>query len=172
MTLYKSNGQEKSDEDRVRRNVPRIDRVTLTPKVGNNGGTCDGNCGPDLPGGFGWCDMTLNWYDMWRHSPQSKLFIDTDWAALQEAALLYDAIWNRDISHKSPSHNSLTLLMGELRRKVAQWGATHYDRIQLKLQIDNPLSAEEQRRAVESDAKDAVDYMEMLTSEAAKIKGD
>src|SRR5699024_4802760 len=48
---------------------------------------------PDLPDGFPWPDATLEWWGMWRDSPQAEHFGSTDWSFLLDTAILHANLW-------------------------------------------------------------------------------
>src|SRR5678815_145228 len=86
MTLYNSNGTEKPDEKRLRRNKPTYDKVNVE---------WDGVVrGFDLPKGFKWHELTLIWWDMWRRCPQSMIMIDSDWEVHLVTASMHSAYWS------------------------------------------------------------------------------
>lgn len=162
MTLYGSNGREKDDDARVRRNAPRIQQVEIVD---------DGEkLGPELPScpdGLDWCDRTKDWYETWRCSPNAKLFAETDWEALLECCIIHNRIWD---PNRSVGDTNITNLLSELRRRVAVWGATHYDRVQLKMTIKTPQSEAEDAKKIQGDAEEAVNYAEELAKAAAKVQ--
>lgn len=84
--------------------------------------------GPDLPKG-NWHPRTLEWWSTWRRSAQAQILTPTDWDALMETALLHSELWNGD-----------TKVAGELRLRVAKFGATVEDRLRLKMQVDAEVS--------------------------------
>lgn len=168
MTLYSSSGREKNVEDLARptnRNNSAIQPVTVTPTY------CDGtDCpAPGLDDRFEWCDKTREWYYGWAHSPQAKLFADTDWLHLEETALIHHRVWS-DPTKLSPT--ATVNLFGELRRRVAVWGATYFDRVQLRMTIDTPQTRENAEKDVKQAAESAVNYLELLTKEVAEQKED
>lgn len=71
---------------------------------------------------FEWPDQTREWWAMWKESPLSADFIDSDWSFLLDTALLHAALWNGDMS-----------VMNELRLRVAKFGATPEDRARLRI---------------------------------------
>jgi hypothetical protein len=79
--------------------------------------------GPELDGD-GWSERTVAWWESWRRSPQAQTFTDTDWDFLRDTALLHDMFWRGKSS-----------VAGELRLRVAKFGATPEDRARLRLQI-------------------------------------
>lgn len=107
----------KPERSRSRDNAAR-DAVTskLTP---------DGTLrGPELPEGE-WHPRTVAWWQTWRESAQAQVMTPTDWDALAETALLHTALWNGD-----------TKVAGELRLRVAKYGATLEDRLRLRMSVD------------------------------------
>lgn len=92
--------------------------------------------GSDLPGGIDWPVVTLAWWETWRRSPQSQAFTQTDWDFLIDTALLHARFWKGDEK-----------VAGELRLRVAKFGATPEDRARLRMQIGEPSKANEPRRS-------------------------
>lgn len=80
--------------------------------------------GPELPEEFAWCSRTLQWWDLWRRSPQAQTFIDTDWDFLLDTAMLHHEFWSGNAS-----------VAAELRLRVAKYGATPEDRARLRMQV-------------------------------------
>ena len=80
--------------------------------------------GPDIPEGD-WHAQTLAWWETWRRSPQAQTFTATDWDVLAETAILHTRLWNGEAS-----------MAGEIRLRVAKWGATYEDRMRLKMSVD------------------------------------
>lgn len=79
-----------------------------------------------------WCDETRGWWRMWQESPLAPSFATTDWAFLAETAVLHHILWSTgDIS-----------VMGELRIRVAKFGATPEDRARLRIQFAQADQAE------------------------------
>jgi hypothetical protein len=83
--------------------------------------------GPELPDGFPWPDQTLRWWQTWRTAPQAQTLTATDWDFLLDTAVIHAAFWHGDTS-----------VAGELRLRVAKFGATPEDRMRLRMQIDEP----------------------------------
>lgn len=83
--------------------------------------------GPELPAGIDWPAQTLRWWVTWRMSPQAQGWGDTDWDFLLDTAMLHKAFWEGDAK-----------VAGELRLRVAKFGATPEDRARLRMQIANP----------------------------------
>lgn len=84
--------------------------------------------GPDLPAlddEASWPAPTLVWWEHWRRSPQSQVMGDTDWDFLLDTALLHARFHAGDAS-----------VAGELRLRVAKFGATPEDRARLKMAVE------------------------------------
>lgn len=115
----------KDPEKRARRNsdpVPlRVIPVTPTGQ-------------PELPEGVEWPEQTRSWWHMWSASPLSADYTETDWDFLLDTALLHAAFWQGD-----------TKLAGEIRLRVAKFGATPEDRARLRIQFAAADEAEEKR---------------------------
>ncbi|SEE20304.1 hypothetical protein SAMN04489740_0873 [Arthrobacter alpinus] len=85
---------------------------------------------------FDWPAITRTWWSMWANSPLSAEFTSTDWSELMDTALLHAKYWGGD-----------TKLAGELRLRVAKFGATPEDRARLKIQFAAADEAEDRGRA-------------------------
>lgn len=155
----------KDENSRVNRVKSKYDKTVLP--------VADGVLrGPDLPEfRRPWCTRTLEWWDMWRKSPQALLMTETDWETMLEAAIIHNEIWRNRMPNDRLSPNALVQLMSELRQRVASFGATWEDRQKLRLTIDAPMSKEEEDAKIAADAQQAVNYVERLTQHAAKEKG-
>jgi len=109
----------KDPEKRRRRNADPVPTSVLIE---------DGEVrGPDLPGGIEWPVVTLAWWNTWRNSAQAATFTETDWDFLVDTALLHARFWKGDEK-----------VAGELRLRVAKFGATPEDRARLRMQIGDP----------------------------------
>jgi hypothetical protein len=87
--------------------------------------TADGEKhGPELPEEYDWPQATLDWWDTWRSSAQASTFTDTDWSFLLDTALLH-----------ADFHLGDRRVAGELRLRVAKFGATPEDRARLRLEV-------------------------------------
>lgn len=93
--------------------------------------------GYELPEGD-WHEHTVSWWDTWRKSPQASLFTGTDWSFLLDTALLHTKFWNDDAT-----------VAGELRQRVAKFGATPEDRARLKLEVTEPETVKPEQRAAD-----------------------
>jgi hypothetical protein len=83
--------------------------------------------GPDLPEGLDWHPQTLAWWATWRGSALTAMFGGTDWDFLTETALLHSSFWKGNAS-----------VAGELRLRVAKFGATPEDRLKLRVSVTSP----------------------------------
>lgn len=99
---------------------------------------------PDLPDfeievdgelvSFSWPTRTQQWWQMWADSPLSADFTSTDWSELMDTATLHARLWRGD--HK---------VAGELRLRVAKFGATPEDRARLRITFAQADDAEDKR---------------------------
>lgn len=87
---------------------------------------------------FLWAARTREWWRMWGDSPLSDEFTSTDWSELLDTAVIHSRFWNGAVS-----------LAGELRLRVAKFGATPEDRARLRIQFAAADEAEEKRRGPE-----------------------
>lgn len=118
----------KSADERRRRNQPAAEQFeVITP---------DGQLhGPGLPDTHDWPDPTVAWWETWRKSAMAPKFTDTDWAFLLDTAVLHADFW---LGNRA--------LAGELRLRVAKFGATVEDRARLKVEIGDPDKPSAPRR--------------------------
>lgn len=148
-------------EEPVRRNKPTHEEKNLDRMVRTES--------PDLPEGITWHQRTLEWYQGWRNSPQSQVFVLSDWEALLETAVLHTRFWTA-VFEGGLKPTEFTNLSAELRRRMAQFGATYEDRLKLRMKIEAPKSAETEEEEIQTAAKQAIDYMSRLTQAAADLK--
>jgi hypothetical protein len=71
---------------------------------------------------FVWSPLTRQWWRTWCESPQSSLFTATDWQELLTTAIIANRFYRGDVS-----------VAGELRLRVAKFGATPEDRARLRI---------------------------------------
>ena len=83
-----------------------------------------------------WPSVTRDWWKMWADSPLSTEFTDTDWSELRDTARLHALFWMGDKS-----------VAGELRLRVAKFGATPEDRARLRITFAAADEADEKRPA-------------------------
>ena len=81
---------------------------------------------------FVWPPITRAWWKMWANSPLSDDFTATDWSELLDTARLHAGYWSGDLK-----------LAGELRLRVAKFGATPEDRARLRIQFAAADEAEQ-----------------------------
>jgi hypothetical protein len=99
---------------------------------------------PQLPEGGHWPNQTREWWQKWREAPQAELFSATDWQFLLDTALLHAAVWGEGDLDK----------LGELRLRVAKFGATLEDRARLRITF---ATADEKDAARPTPAKPAAE---------------
>lgn len=73
---------------------------------------------------FTWPTVTRRWWKMWGESPLSAEYTETDWSFLLDTAYLHALYWKGDYR-----------VAGELRLRVAKFGATPEDRARLRIQF-------------------------------------
>ena len=83
---------------------------------------------------FVWPSRTLDWWRMWGDSPLSAEFTSTDWSELMDTAVLHARHWRGDKS-----------VAGELRLRVAKFGATPEDRARLRIAFAAADDADDRR---------------------------
>lgn len=87
--------------------------------------------GPELPG-TQWSDVTRDWWDMWRRSPQAQRFRDTDWFFMLETARLVEIYWN------PPEDATVSMVKSvgtEIRLRLQGYGNTDLDRQRMRMNI-------------------------------------
>lgn len=89
---------------------------------------------PTLPDDIPFGDHTVRWWTMWANSPQAEHFGSTDWDFLLDTALIHADVWAGNLDR-----------MGELRVRVAKFGATPEDRARLRMQFAEADAADEKR---------------------------
>ncbi len=86
---------------------------------------------PEVPEREQWHPMTVRWWENWRRSPQAtRMLTDVDWDYLLDTALMHHQMW------VGGGRNSERA--GEIRVRVAAFGATYADRLRLRLEIEAP----------------------------------
>lgn len=83
---------------------------------------------------FTWPARTVDWWQMWGDSPLAAEFTSTDWSELMDTAFLHARFWTGD-----------SKVAGELRLRVAKFGATPEDRARLRIQFAAADEADEKR---------------------------
>lgn len=74
--------------------------------------------------GLPWPIETGKWWNMWAEHPLAKEFTESDWLFLKDTAVLHGRFWYGDMT-----------VAGELRLRVAKFGATPEDRARLRIQF-------------------------------------
>lgn len=86
---------------------------------------------PEVPEHEEWHPMTVRWWENWRRSPQAtRMTTDVDWDYMLDTALMHHVAW------MSGGKNSERF--GEIRVRVAAFGATYADRLRLRLEVEVP----------------------------------
>lgn len=148
-------------EDPVRRNAPTVPMTELEAQ--------EAVYGPELPEGISWHKRTVEWYEAWRRSPQAIVMVDSDWESMIETAVIHTKFW-RTAADFTATPASLTNLSAELRRRMAQFGATYEDRLRLRMVIKSPQTQQTEEEEIARAAADAVDYAQRLAEAAANLK--
>mgnify|MGYP000865795397 CR=1 FL=1 len=73
-----------------------------------------------------------HFWKVWSESPQSATWIETDWEELAITTFLVDKLYQGD-----------TKQAGEIRQRVAKWGATNEDRARLRMKLEKPENVPE-----------------------------
>ncbi|MFD5069148.1 hypothetical protein ACFWNC_14620 [Streptomyces sp. NPDC058369] len=103
-------------ENAVRRNIPEFG--TEIPK--------ESQPGRPLPKTLPvMSSMAKRFWKTWSESPQSATWLETDWFELEVTTLLVDQLVLGD-----------SKLAGEIRQRVAKWGATNEDRARLRMKFE------------------------------------
>lgn len=123
---------------RARKNKDPIENTVVVFKRGEQ---------PELPGSK-WPERTRAWWETWGKTPQAEHFVATDWEFLLETALIHAKFWAGDMS-----------MAGELRIRVAKFGATMEDRARLRItfaqaetfpDVSKPLSGSRKTRLLKA----------------------
>lgn len=95
-----------------------------------SGSTTEGRA---LPPGLGIrTSGAKRFWKTWATSPQAGKWAETDWAELEITTKLVDEFYAGD-----------TKLAGEIRQRVAKWGATVEDRARLRMSIEDDQGQEQ-----------------------------
>jgi len=89
-----------------------------------------------------WHDRTVAWWATWRRSPLAQTFTATDWDFLLDTALLHNELWSGNPG-----------VAGELRLRVAKFGASPEDRLRLKVDISDEVAAAKVEPRVNAERK-------------------
>lgn len=96
--------------------APQPDLPTFTVQIEEDGKLIEQH--------FVWPQITRDWWAMWGDHPTAKEFSASDWSFLLDTAKLHAQFWLGD-----------TKVAGELRLRVAKFGATPEDRARLRIQF-------------------------------------
>lgn len=89
---------------------------------------------PELPHADQYMPETLEWWDTWVKSPQSKVFIGTDWQRLLMLAPMVDAYYRSAILEGNPK----VARLDAIRQNECYFGATHHDRLRMRMSVTRP----------------------------------
>lgn len=103
----------KDPSTRARRNKDPIGTTVLSFTPGEQ---------PFLPADIDWHPQTIVWWSMWRETPLSALFTQTDWQFLLDTALIHHKFWSGNLA-----------VAPELRLRCAKFGVTPEDRARLRI---------------------------------------
>jgi hypothetical protein len=81
-----------------------------------------------------------HFWKTWSQSPQSATWMETDWLELESTTLLVDQLYLGE-----------TKVAGEIRQRVAKWGATNEDRARLRMKFEKPEEGSEKPSAETTD---------------------
>ena len=115
----------KDPSKRVRRNRDAVATTTIRFERAEQ---------PTLPDDIPWPEATERWWAMWADSALSEHFTITDWDFLLDTALLHADYWSGNLDRA-----------GELRVRVAKFGATPEDRARLRIQFAEADDADQGR---------------------------
>lgn len=105
--------------------------------------------GRELPKGLGITTAgAKRFWRTWSTAPQTAVWTETDWAELELTTKLVDGLFLGDLK-----------LAGEIRQRVAKWGATVEDRARLRMTFENPGEGEP---TADPEAPEEVDMDEEL----------
>jgi hypothetical protein len=90
----------------------------------------------------------------WATSPQAGAWAETDWAELEITVKLVDAFYQGDVK-----------LAGEIRQRVAKWGATTEDRARLRMSLEDPEDQADETAAAEPTNTDLDEELFRLLSD-------
>ncbi|WP_431784339.1 hypothetical protein [Streptomyces chumphonensis] len=107
---------------------------------------------------FVWPERTREWWQMWVDSPQAEHFGSSDWQYLLDTALIHARYWQGNLS-----------LAGELRLRVAEFGATPSARARLRMVFAEADDADQGRgRSGGPSARERYGNLRMMPGGKAK----
>jgi hypothetical protein len=108
---------------------------------------------PPLPDTFVYADedyefhpQTIKWWNVWGNSPLAPAFTEQDWQDLLDTAIVHSKHW----------YGFSDRAAGELRSRMARFGATPLDRARLRIMFVAAEKAEETEEYAQQYSKDAV----------------
>lgn len=113
-----------------------------------------------LPDGEVWHPATLRWWRRWCESPLAQDLPAVDWSELEACAVLH---------HQYMQKRSFTLA-GELRLRMAKFGATPEDRARLRIQVAD-ADEKDEKRATKAGASARERYGNLRVLPAGKAAG-
>lgn len=108
-----------------------------------------------------WPVATQRWWETWGEAAQAELFTATDWDYLLDTALIHAQVWKGDGK-----------LAGELRLRVAKFGATAEDRARLRYVADVDDPEVEAQRPGRADTGARARYGHLRALPGAAAAGD
>lgn len=90
-----------------------------------------------------WPRVTFDWWGMWAASPLSAEFTATDWSVLMDTAIMHARLWLGDAA-----------MAGELRLRMAKFGATPEDRARLRITFAQADAADGKVGSREASSRD------------------
>jgi hypothetical protein len=115
---------------------------------------------PEFPGDGDWPARTIDWWEMWKASPQAEHFSSTDWDFLLDTAILHARLWNGE-----------TTAAPELRLRVAKFGATPEDRARLRMQFAQADEADGKRPAAGERSRQRYADLKVLPGGGDAVEG-
>lgn len=126
----------KPKEQRRRRNADPVAEVPLSSDGSLRGPTLN-----TATGTAAWSKQTKSWWETWRRSPQSAVFLETDWQRLAMLAPLVEQYWQ----------NPESKILSEIRLNEERLGATVVDRQRARMKVEEPKDAPVVQLAVARD---------------------
>jgi hypothetical protein len=147
---YKNKDKEVATEE-----LPEWDGLTRGPEL------------PDTPvNGGEWSVATIDWWEVWRRSPQAMICSETDWQTMLVGAQIHNKIYSGILSP-----TAFVNMSAELRKIVGSIGGSYEDRKSLGLNIRNDADVyHEITPVVEGAVGEAVDYVQRMARRQAEAK--
>lgn len=108
---------------------------------------------------YAWPARTLDWWEMWKASPQAEHFSSTDWDFLLDTAVVHARLWSGEMSAAA-----------ELRLRVAKFGATPEDRARLRMQFAQADEADGKRPNVGESSRQRYGELRVLPGSEDRAK--